>query len=344
VARHQRFPEPPDLKGKAMDLIDRYLASVRLFLPRDQRDDIVAELRDLLMSQREEKEAALGRPLSRKEQEALLHDFGHPLMVAGRYRRPQSLIGPELYPVYSFVLLLVLASVGLAALITGVVAVAVTGGNGWHGLGAALGVAWAGGFNAVGAVTVIFAALERTKKGREIVIEWNVRDLPRLGAPRRQESWYEHVAGMVFLTLFCLWWVGIIRPRPPQIPLDNGRALDFAFAPALHGLYFPVLALAAGAIAVHAMKLAGRETRAIALVLDMLLQAAIAAVAAFALHVGAWAAISGVGVPAGVLAKVQHGVDIGAEVTLIVIICSAVGHFVFAGWRLLRPAPAAHSA
>lgn len=321
-----------------MDLIDRYLASVRLFLPHDQRDDIAAELRDLLMSQREEKEAALGRPLSRREQEALLHDFGHPLIVAGRYRRPQHLIGPELYPVYAFVLLIVLASVGLAALIAGVVAATVTSGDALRGLGAAMGVAWTGVFTAVGVVTVIFAALERTRAGREMVVDWKVRDLPRLGARRRQESWYDHVAAIVFLTLFSLWWVGIIHMWPPQIPLESGGALHFAFAPALQDLYFPVLALAAGGIAVNGLKLAGRETRAIALVLDMLLQVAIAAAAALALHVGAWADVSGVGVPAAVLAKVQHGVDIGAEVTLIVVICSALGRFVFAAWRLFRPA------
>ena len=324
-----------------MDLIDRYLASVRLFLPYDQRDDIAAELRDLLMSQREEKEAALGRPLSRREQEALLHDFGHPLIVAGRYRRPQSLIGPELYPVYSFVLLIVLASIGLAALITGIVAATVTSGDALRGVGAAMGVAWTGVFTGVGVVTLIFAALERTRAGREMVVDWKVRDLPTLGARRHRESWYGHVAAIVVLTLFCLWWVGIVRPWPPQIPLASGGALHFAFAPALQGLYFPVLALAAGGVAVNALKLAGRETRAIALVLDMLLRATIAAVAGLALHAGAWADVSGAGVPAAVLAKVQHGVDIGAEATLIVIVCASVGRFVFAGWRLLRPTPPA---
>ena len=42
-----------------MDLIDRYLDTVRLLLPGGQRNDIIAELRDLLMSRREEQEAAM---------------------------------------------------------------------------------------------------------------------------------------------------------------------------------------------------------------------------------------------------------------------------------------------
>ena len=69
-----------------MDLIDRYLDTVRLFLPRDQRDDITAELRDVLMTRaRGEARPTLGRPLTRKEDEELLRDFGHPLVVAARY-------------------------------------------------------------------------------------------------------------------------------------------------------------------------------------------------------------------------------------------------------------------
>ena len=42
-----------------MDLIERYLASVRHLLPKQQRDDIVAELRDVLTGRREEKAAEL---------------------------------------------------------------------------------------------------------------------------------------------------------------------------------------------------------------------------------------------------------------------------------------------
>ena len=42
----------------------------------------------------EEKEESLGRPLTRNEMEALLKAFGHPLIVAGRYRTFNHLIGP----------------------------------------------------------------------------------------------------------------------------------------------------------------------------------------------------------------------------------------------------------
>ena len=58
-----------------MELIDRYLQAVKFALPKAQRDDIIGELRDSILSQVEEKEAALGRPLNESEQVELLKSW-----------------------------------------------------------------------------------------------------------------------------------------------------------------------------------------------------------------------------------------------------------------------------
>jgi hypothetical protein len=87
-----------------MMLIDHYLNAVRMYLaPGQPHDDIVNELRENLLSQIEEKEAGLGRPLSEPEQETLLTGHGNPMIVAGRYGATTrnvafgwQLIGPEL--------------------------------------------------------------------------------------------------------------------------------------------------------------------------------------------------------------------------------------------------------
>jgi hypothetical protein len=50
-----------------MERLDRYLLAVRKHLPWQRQDDIIAELRANLEAQLEEKEAALGRPLSPAE-------------------------------------------------------------------------------------------------------------------------------------------------------------------------------------------------------------------------------------------------------------------------------------
>jgi hypothetical protein len=243
------------------------------------------------------------------------------------------------------VLKLVLAAVGVAALVAGVIAAAVGPGDGGHAIGVALDVAWSGAFTSVGAVTLIFAALQRSDAGRRIVGGyWTVGDLPRVPRRRRRGGWSEHVAGIVFQTLFILWWVGAIRLWPAVLPLKTGGLLQFAFAPALQGLYLPVLALSAGVIAVHALKLAGREVRAIAHGVDMAVQVAVIAAAGFALHAGHWVVVSGVGVPAQVLAEATRGVNIGAEVSLTVAVCIAVVHLAIDAWRLARPELAAQRA
>ena len=62
-----------------MQLLDRYLQAVRFFLPR-RNQDIVRELSENLLSQIEDREESLGRPLSEDEQADLLRRHGHPMV------------------------------------------------------------------------------------------------------------------------------------------------------------------------------------------------------------------------------------------------------------------------
>jgi hypothetical protein len=116
-----------------MDLLDRYLNAVRSFLPQAQRDDITTELAANLQAQMEDRAAELGRPLSEAEQEAILQEHGHPMLVAGRYQTSQGslvfgrqLIGPTLFPFYLKTLWLVMG-VSLAIYALVLVALALTG-------------------------------------------------------------------------------------------------------------------------------------------------------------------------------------------------------------------------
>ncbi|MDQ2903452.1 MAG: hypothetical protein ABI456_04670 [Ktedonobacteraceae bacterium] len=94
-----------------MDLLDRYVRAVKTYLPRAQQDDIVKELSANLYAQMEDREAELGRHLTEAEDEELLKQHGHPLLVAERYQTNQGrlvfgrqLIGPALFPWYVKVL------------------------------------------------------------------------------------------------------------------------------------------------------------------------------------------------------------------------------------------------
>jgi hypothetical protein len=55
-----------------MDLIDRYLNVVGFWLPKDRKADILRELAEDINSEKEEREAEWGRPMTEREVEALL--------------------------------------------------------------------------------------------------------------------------------------------------------------------------------------------------------------------------------------------------------------------------------
>ena len=83
-----------------MDLIERYLQALKFALPAKQRDDIIKELRDSILSQVEEKEAEVGHPLTEDDQVALLKKLGSPIHLASRYRKQQHMIGATMFPIY----------------------------------------------------------------------------------------------------------------------------------------------------------------------------------------------------------------------------------------------------
>ncbi len=95
--------------SRNIDLIDRYLQAVRFWLPKTNRqEDLLAELGEDLRSQIDDKETELGHPLDKAEMAAILKRCGSPMMVAGRLGPQRQLIGPALFPIYEFVLKMVL--------------------------------------------------------------------------------------------------------------------------------------------------------------------------------------------------------------------------------------------
>src|SRR6202022_2016182 len=94
-----------------MQIVDRYLESVKDCPPASQADDSIKELSENISSQIEDKEGELNRPVTEAEIEAILKQHGHPLVVASSYRQEQrsvsfgrQIIGPALFPFYIRVL------------------------------------------------------------------------------------------------------------------------------------------------------------------------------------------------------------------------------------------------
>ena len=91
---------------------------------------------------------------------------------------PRHLVGPELLPTYGLVLKLALFGVTAAALTVG--AAEALAGEPVRAFGAAATVAWTGLFVATGAVTLLFAALERSSPAARDRIQRRLSHLRRL--------------------------------------------------------------------------------------------------------------------------------------------------------------------
>ncbi len=173
-----------------MDLIERYLQAVQFWLPSKQKSDIIAELSEDLHAQIEEKEVGLGRSLTDAEIEAILKQRGRPVLVANRFLPQEHLIGPVLFPIYIFVLKIVLASylapwamtlfgrmiysaAYRAELLNDPISAVLSG---WSNL-------WGTEFFAAAAVTTIFAILERVQAKKHFLENWDPRKLPAVRNP-----------------------------------------------------------------------------------------------------------------------------------------------------------------
>jgi hypothetical protein len=203
-----------------MDLVERYLQAVRHWLPTRQAHDIIAELSEDIQSQIDERQAALGRPLTDTEVEAMLVERGRPMLVASRYLPQESLIGPELFPVYRFVLKIVLLCSGAPAVLA-LVSLIVFGpgspGDGPRPWLAYLGPLWgtfiSSAFIAASTVTLLFAVLDRLKDRAGLLDAWQPGKLPPVRDPShisRASSSIEVAANLIFL-VWCAAYLGTQR-------------------------------------------------------------------------------------------------------------------------------------
>jgi predicted secreted protein len=227
------------------DLVDRYLGAVAALLPKADRQDIVAELRDLIMNRAEALEAAAGRPLDKRQTEALLREIGHPIAVAGRYGQSRALVGPELYPFWLFAVKAMLAIAALAAAIPAVILLA-TGQGDVHTIPRMIGDFIPTALSLVGCATLIAAAIERGWIRIGDLENWKASDLPRLPDGRRMfvKSRFEGVFELVAVFLFVLWWTGLVHFPIGNVVQAGGGEVTLTVTPVLASLYWPILALA----------------------------------------------------------------------------------------------------
>lgn len=312
-----------------MDLVERYLGAIASQLPEEQKADVTAELRDLLMTQVEEKEAALGRPLERRELEAILKEFGHPLVVAGRYRKFNHLIGPEVFPFYWFGLRLALTVVAVVQVILAAVFM-VTSGHPAEAFGEAIGRLVASLVATLGWVTIAAVAIERTGAVKKLQ-DWSPRQLPPpVIKPRK--SRFEIAIEIGFTLVFIAWWMGWTSWSLQRFDNDG---LYFVGGPMRELLHWPVLAVAVTGVAVGAVEMVRPGWNRLNAVLDFAWNGW--ALALLLVYVSGGDILQAHGTrPAEQLARVEHGVNLGAKIGLTVIAVLLAWEVVKAGWWLLR--------
>lgn len=240
-----------------MDMLEDYLRAVSRLLPRLKRDDIIAELRDEILTRIEARETELNRPLTEAETEQLLRDFGHPIVVAARYRDgPQYIVGPALYPYWIFaVRFAVILEICVSALVF--FGRAIGGANVGQAFGQAIGSGISGAMTLIGFATLAAWLIERKTIKIDYFTNWRVRDLrfldfaftdwtdfsewmakmntsntwdgntPQRDYGREYNGWHlKHasagrgVAAIAIGTVFILWWVGLVSFGLRPAPMD----------------------------------------------------------------------------------------------------------------------------
>jgi hypothetical protein len=187
----------------AITLTDRYIAALQQQLPLRplrRRKDIEVELRALIADAIEDRIEA-GESPSDAEFEAIA-ELGNPARLAASYSdRPQSLLGPELYPDYRRLLRIVLTTIvpGVAVML---IAAQLLAGLEWLDLlGTTVVIVATLTMHLLFWITVIFATVERIPRVRaKTLVAWQPAALPE--TPDGREGFGETVGGLAFVVGF----------------------------------------------------------------------------------------------------------------------------------------------
>jgi hypothetical protein len=327
-----------------MNLLDRYVRNVRTYLPKSlpetQRDDIVNELSENIQARMDDREAELGRPLTEDEQEAILHEYGHPMIAAGRYQTNQEarvvfgrqLIGTTLFPIYLRVLWIVMA-ISLAIYAVVLVGLAISGNP--LSVGDVITTVIMQVAIQVAVITGIFAVADNYLP----MMEWSAKGLPvavpQTPAPARQGARIprmESLGEIIGIVVLVGWlWFAFDRPF-----LLFGPALGgYQLGPVWQQVAIPTLLVLAVSVAQAVVNLFRPEWVRMKRVVRVLTDIAALGIVAYLLQAGAgqWVvAANGSSASASALNSVNEVAHYG-------LLATAVGVLIVIGmdaWRLIR--------
>lgn len=325
-----------------MNLLDRYVRNVRTYLPKSlpetQRDDIVNELSENIQARMDDREAELGRPLTEDEQEAILHEYGHPMIAAGRYRTNQEarvvfgrqLIGLTLFPIYLRVLWIVMA-ISLAIYTVVLAGLAISGNP------LSVGDVMTTVIMQVAIQFVVITGIFAVADHYLPTMEWSAKTLPvpapQASAPARQEARVprmESLGEIIGIVVLVGWlWFAFDRPF-----LLFGPALnDYQLGPVWQQVAIPTLLALAVSVAQAVVNLFRPEWVRMKRVVRVLTDIAALGIVVYLLQADQWVvAANGSSASASALSSVNEVVHYGLLATTAAILI-VIG---MDAWRLIR--------
>ncbi|MEO8375246.1 MAG: hypothetical protein ABI471_08470 [Sphingomonas bacterium] len=315
-----------------MDLLDRYLHAVRWTLPSAKADDIIAELRDDLVTRKEDREEGLGRPLTEGETSQLLKDFGHPLVVASRYRKQQWLIGPEVFPFYLFVMRIVILII-VAVMLVGGLANALFGDHDpIRAIAETVAGLWTSLLLNVAILTIVFAVLERSGFPKDHLRRWKPEQLPDIRIKRkgRWESGFEVAGGIAFL----LWWIGLIH-----LPLvTGGPNFRLVPGPIFTQAWWPILLLLSARLVQNLIAWLRPRWTVVTGLFNIATTVGMVTLLAMIYHAGHWATVIATGMPAAQAVELETSLNLALRIAILVIGVLMIWQGAVELWRLSRAA------
>jgi len=322
-----------------MDVVDRYLMNVRAYLPRGRAEEDVAELRENIRSQVEDREERLGRPLTEDERIALLRAHGHPILVAGRYRSDgrrlvlgREVIGPALFPFFRTSLLGIAAVTTLVLAFGAVVQMFGTGPSFPFFRTAVFYLSLQAGIS-----IAVFAGLEVWF--RRTARTWDPRKLPGTEKrPPTRGARRVEAAFQFFFTAIVLWiWVTF----PDPLRLLGGGLSELRPGPAWRLLHLGITVSTALSLVTPALILVEPDWRRYRWVVSLFSSGAFIAFAAASLWTSGWVVPASLPLEAGATHLAQRSntwIAVGLGITVVLTALTTVVEVVRGAWRELRRA------
>lgn len=185
-----------------MKILEQYLYAIKRKLPKKGSDEVIMELRSLLMDNIEN---TYGDNPSEKDVKSIISEFGPPSNVAKEYGGNIYIIAPEFTDIYKMIIKIVVACLFGAFVIAFAVQLIAGTGDGNIALQGlkVLSNTFTASISSIGMITLIFMIISRYVDGDELDIakDWTPDDLPELPEDNEKVSMAESIAAIVFTTL-----------------------------------------------------------------------------------------------------------------------------------------------